>query len=164
LNRRHSKIGEAVSDVAIFLRAEAQRRGIALNFKVPLTGTTILGDRIAIAQMLMNLVLNSMDALVEASEDRRSIAVSADTGENGNSVLITVRDRGRGINPEQLPILFDSFFTTKRGGMGMGLSIVRTIVQAHNGKVWAENGHGGGATFYVQLPTIRAEMEAGATA
>jgi signal transduction histidine kinase len=153
------KIQEAVNEVAIFLRAEAQRRGIALDFSVPPAGTIILGDRIAIAQMLMNLVLNSMEALADAPEDRRSIVVSADTVENGNSVLITVRDRGRGINPEQLPKLFDSFFTTKRGGMGMGLSIVRTIVQAHNGKVWAENGHDGGATFYVQLPAMSAEME-----
>ena len=153
------KIGEAVSDVAMFLRAEAQRRGVALNFRLPPAGGIILGDRIAIAQMLMNLVLNSMEALAEAPEDRRSIVVSAATVENENSILITVRDRGRGIDPEQLPKLFDSFFTTKRGGMGMGLSIVRTIVQAHNGKVWAENGHDGGAIFYVQLPTMNAEME-----
>jgi signal transduction histidine kinase len=153
------KIGEAVNEVAIFLRAEAQRRRIALDFSVPLADTTILGDRTAIAQMLMNLVLNSMEALADAPEDRRSTIVSADTVENGNSVLITVRDRGRGINPEQLPKLFDSFFTTKRGGMGMGLSIVRTILQAHSGKVWAENGHDGGATFYVQLPAMSAEME-----
>jgi signal transduction histidine kinase len=153
------KIGEAVSDVAIFLRAEAERQGIALNFKVPLVDTTILGDRIAIAQMLMNLILNSMEAVADAPEDRRSIVVSADTVENESSVLITVRDRGPGIDPEQLLKLFDSFFTTKRGGMGMGLSIVRTIAQAHYGKVWAENGHDGGAIFYVQLPVMRAEME-----
>jgi signal transduction histidine kinase len=158
------KIGDAVSDVAIFVRAEAQRRGIVLNFRVLLAGATILGDRIAIAQMLMNLVLNSMEALAEAPEDRCLIVVSADTVENGNRVLITVRDRGRGIDSEQLPKLFDSFFTTKRGGMGMGLSIVRTIVQAHNGKVWAENSHDGGAIFYVQLPTVSAEMDLAAAA
>ena len=144
------RIDEAISDAAVFLRAEANRRGVALNFGHPLAGTTILGDRIGIAQMLMNLVLNAMDAVGDAPEDRRSIVVSADAV--GNDVLIAVRDRGHGIEPEQLPKLFNSFFTTKRGGMGMGLSIVRTIVQAHNGKVWAENGHDGGAAFYVQLP------------
>jgi len=148
------RIDEAVSDAAIFLRAEAQRRRIALTFQHPLAGTTILGDRIGIAQTLMNLVLNAMDAVADAPEDRRSIVVSADTAANG--VLLAVRDRGRGIDREQLPKLFDSFFTTKRGGMGMGLSIVRTIVQAHNGKVWAENDRDGGATFYVHLPAMNA--------
>ena len=98
----------------------------------------------------MNLVLNAMDAVVDVAENRRSIAVSADTV--ADAVRITVRDRGRGIDTVQLPKLFDSFFTTKRGGMGMGLSIVRTIVGAHNGKVWAENNREGGATFYVELP------------
>lgn len=148
------RIDEAVSNAAIFLRAEAQRREIALNFQHPLAGTTILGDRIGIAQTLINLVLNAMEAMADTPEDRRSIVVSADPV--GNGVLITVRDRGRGIDPEQLPRLFNSFFTTKRGGMGMGLSIVRTIVQAHNGKVWAENAHDGGAVFYVQLPAMNA--------
>ncbi len=148
------RIDEAVGDAAIFLRAEAQRRRIALTFQQPLAGTTIFGDRIGIAQTLMNLVLNAMDAVADAPEDRRSIVVSADAVANG--VLITVRDRGRGIDPEQLPRLFDSFFTTKRGGMGMGLSIVRSIVQAHNGKVWAENSHDGGAAFHVQLPAMNA--------
>jgi signal transduction histidine kinase len=100
----------------------------------------------------MNLVLNAMDAVADAPEERRSVVVSTEAVENGNDILITVRDRGRGIDPAQLPKLFDSFFTTKRGGMGLGLSIVRTIVQAHNGKVWAENGPDGGAVFYVQLP------------
>ena len=147
-------IDEAVSDAAIFLHPEAQRRGIALNFGHPLASTTILGDRIGVTQMVMNLVLNAMEAVADAPEDRRSVAVSVDTLENG--VLITVRDRGRGIDPAQLPKLFDSFFTTKRGGMGMGLSIVRTIVQAHNGKVWAENDRDGGAVFYVQLPAMNA--------
>jgi signal transduction histidine kinase len=154
------RIDEAVGDAAIFLRAEAKRRGVALNFHHPLAGATILGDRIGIAQMLMNLVLNAMEAMADTPEDRRSIAVSADTV--GNGVLITVRDHGRGIDPEQLPKLFDSFFTTKHGGMGMGLSIVRTIVQAHNGKVWAENGQDGGAAFHVHLPAMNAGT-AGAT-
>jgi len=156
------RIDEAVSDAAIFLRAEAQRRGVALNFGHPLASTTIVGDRIGIAQMLMNLVLNGMEAVADAPEDRRSIVVSADMVANG--VLIAVRDRGRGIDPEQLPKLFESFFTTKRGGMGMGLSIVRTIVQAHNGKVWAENSRDGGAVFYVQLPAMNAETARAAAA
>ena len=147
------KVGEAVSDVANLLSAEAQRRGITLTFRQPLADTIILGDPIEIAQMLMNLVVNAMDAVADLPEGRRSIVVSAD--EVANGVCITVRDRGRGINPEQLPKLFESFFTTKRGGMGLGLSIVRTIVEAHNGRVWAENDRQEGAVFRVELPNAR---------
>ena len=156
------RIDEAVSDAAIFLRAEAWRRRIALEFRYPLADVIVLGDRIATAQMLLNLVLNAMDAVAEAPEDRRSVVVSAETVANG--VRITVLDRGRGIDPAQLPKLFDSFFTTKRGGMGMGLSIVRTIVQAHNGKVWAENDRDGGAVFYVELPAMNAGISGAAAA
>ncbi len=144
------KVGEAVSDVANLLSAEARRRRIALDFRQPLADTMILGDRIQIAQMLMNLVVNAMDAVADLPEGRRSIEVSAD--EVATGVCITVRDRGRGINPEQLPKLFESFFTTKRGGMGLGLSIVRTIAEAHNGRVWAETDRREGAVFHVQLP------------
>jgi signal transduction histidine kinase len=150
VERTPFRIDEAVGDAAIFLRAEAQRRRIVLTFRAPITNAPIVGDRIAIAQMLMNLVLNAMDATADAPEDRRSIVVSADT--IADAVLISVLDRGRGIDPEQLPKLFDSFFTTKRGGMGMGLSIVRTIVGSHDGKVWAENRKDEGAAFYVELP------------
>jgi signal transduction histidine kinase len=70
----------------------------------------------------------------------------------GNSISITVRDCGPGIAPENLPKLFDSFFSTKRQGLGLGLSIVRTIVEAHGGRVWAENDAAGGAIFHVELP------------
>lgn len=154
IERAPFNIGEVVSDVEKFLHMEAHRRGIALNFVDPSADVTILGDRIALTQMLMNLVLNAMEALADEPQERRSIAVSTEAVEN--SVLITVLDRGRGIGPEQLPKLFDSFFTTKRGGIGLGLSIVRTIVQAHNGKVWAENGRDGGAIFHVQLPSASA--------
>jgi signal transduction histidine kinase len=150
LERTSFRIDEAVGDAAIFLRGEAQRRRIALYFRPPLSNASIVGDRIAIAQMLMNLVLNAMDAVADLPEDQRSIVVSAEMG--ADAVRIRVRDRGRGIDPTQLPKLFDSFFTTKRGGMGMGLSIVRTIVDVHNGKVWAENDKEGGAAFYVELP------------
>jgi signal transduction histidine kinase len=100
----------------------------------------------------MNLVLNAMDAVADVTEDRRSVVVSTEDVENG--VCISVLDRGHGITADALPMLFDSFFTTKQGGIGLGLSIVRTIVTAHAGRVWAENGRGGGAIFHVQLPVV----------
>jgi signal transduction histidine kinase len=146
------RIDEALSDVANILRAEAQRRKIALSFRQPLAQSIVLGDRVEIGQMVMNLVLNAMDAVADVTEDRRSVVVSTEDVENG--VCISVLDRGHGITADALPMLFDSFFTTKQGGIGLGLSIVRTIVTAHAGRVWAENGRGGGAIFHVQLPVV----------
>jgi signal transduction histidine kinase len=157
IERGPVEVGETFGEVANILRAEAQRRRIALNFRPAPAGTVVLGDRIEIAQVLMNLILNAMDAVADQPGERRSIVVSAAKVPNG--VCISVHDRGQGISAEQLPILFDSFFTTKREGLGLGLAIVRTIVEAHHGRVWAENGSQEGAIFHVELPTaVGAEM------
>jgi two-component system sensor kinase FixL len=77
------------------------------------------------------------------------------TGLNGNGVEIAISDRGCGIAADQLPRLFEAFFTTKKDGMGLGLSIARSIVTAHNGRIWADNNPDGGATFHVVLPAGR---------
>ena len=99
----------------------------------------------------INLVLNALDAAADLPEDRRIVVVSAETVAGG--VSIKVRDRGQGIAPGDLPKIFDSFFSTKREGMGMGLAIARTLVDADGGRIWAENGPGEGAVFCVELPT-----------
>jgi len=100
--------------------------------------------------VLINLVLNALDSVGGLPEHRRRVEVSIDNTEGG--VRFVVRDRGRGIAPEHLPRLFDSFFSTKSAGMGLGLSIVRTLVEAHGGRITAENGAEEGAVFSVELP------------
>jgi signal transduction histidine kinase len=114
----------------------------------------LVGDRIQIQQVLLNLVLNALDAVADAPEDRRTVVVSVES--DANRIAIAVRDRGHGIAPEHLPQLFDSFFSTKRQGMGLGLSIARTLVEAHGGRIWAEPGPGDGAVFQVEFPAAGA--------
>jgi signal transduction histidine kinase len=110
----------------------------------------VVGDRVQVQQVLINLLLNAMDAVANVSADRRAIDVSVECDDG--HVAISVRDRGHGIAPEHLPRLFESFFSTKREGMGLGLSIARSLVESHGGRIWAENGPGPGAVFRIVLP------------
>jgi signal transduction histidine kinase len=109
-----------------------------------------MGDRIQIQQVLINLVLNAMDAVNDQPEIRRSVSVSVARGER--HAVLEVRDRGPGFAPELRAKLFESFFSTKRNGMGLGLSITRSIVEAHGGRVWAESRPGEDTVFQVELP------------
>jgi signal transduction histidine kinase len=102
-------------------------------------------------QVLLNLVMNGLDAIADAPAGRRQLTVR--TARNGDGdAEITVIDTGHGIDPTDLPRLFDSFFTTKKDGMGLGLALSRSIVQAHRGRIWAENNPEGGATLRFALP------------
>jgi signal transduction histidine kinase len=147
--RKEFDLNEAVSDLEPIMRAEARRRGVLLETRRAPETLAIMGDRVQIQQVLINLVLNAMDAVADESEVRRTVVVSVAKGEGG--AVLAVRDRGRGIAPEHRTKLFESFFSTKRNGMGLGLSITRTIVEAHGGRVWVESGPGD-TVFQVELP------------
>ena len=144
-------INAAINEVAALLHVEAERRRVTIETR-PAPSATIVGDRVQIQQVLINLLLNAMDAVSDEGDDRRTITVEVE--EAGQRIRITVHDRGRGIGPEELPRVFDSFYSTKHAGMGLGLSIARTIVEAHGGRIWVESRAGDGATFFVELPSL----------
>ena len=110
----------------------------------------ILGDRIQLQQVVLNLVVNGIDAMRDTPSENRIISIRTSRVEN--FAELSVSDRGHGIPEDKLKKVFEPFFTSKAEGMGMGLSIARTIVEAHNGRIWAENQIGGGAVFRVSLP------------
>jgi signal transduction histidine kinase len=157
LERQPFDPNETVAEVQNLLRSEAERRRIRLDVKPNLTAARAIGDRIQMQQVVINLVLNAMDAVADVADERRVIALSVENVPNG--VRIDVRDRGHGVPPEDLLRLFDSFFSTKRRGMGLGLSIARTIVESHDGRIWCDSTAGEGASFHVELPVHHAERQ-----
>jgi len=109
------------------------------------------GDRIQIQQVILNLVMNALEALKGHHISTPEVIVSTRFGDN-KEVLLSVSDSGPGIKPDQLNTIFDSFETTKKGGLGIGLSICRSIAQRLGGRLWAENRPEGGAIFFFSLP------------
>jgi signal transduction histidine kinase len=148
-------LNEAIAEVLRLLEAEARRRRVELVPELDGALPKVLGERVHLQQVLLNLVINAMDAMADTPADSRRVVVrTSRSGHDG--VEVAVSDRGHGIAPERLPKLFDSFFTTKQRGMGLGLSIARSIVQAHGGRIWAESDGLVGATFRFTLPVVQA--------
>jgi len=145
------EISEVLGDVGKLLRSDAMARHVTLHLDVPPRLPPVHGDRVQIQQVLLNLVLNAMDALEGVRTPRRTITVAA-RPDGRASVEISVADSGRGIAPDQLARIFEPFFTTKSKGIGMGLSISRSIIESHGGRLWAENRAPEGATFRFTLP------------
>jgi C4-dicarboxylate-specific signal transduction histidine kinase len=119
----------------------------------------VFGDRVQIQQVLLNLLLNACDAIAPDGLDRQ-VTLSTAAGADG-TVELSLADRGTGIPPEKIQHIFEPFFTTKPDGLGLGLSICRSIVTAHEGRLWAENNVDGGATFRLRLPVLDASAEPG---
>ena len=144
-------VNEVSGEVVRLMEPEARRRNVSLCTEFTAVPGTILGDRVHLQQVLMNLILNAMEAMADTPESERDLLVR--TATNGQRrVQISVTDSGRGIPPEKLPRLFESFFTTKENGMGLGLAIVRSIIDSHQGQIFAENNSDMGATFRFDFP------------
>jgi signal transduction histidine kinase len=149
-------VNVAVAEVVAALGAESRRRGLTIDLRLAPETVSMVGDRVQIQQVFFNLLLNAMDALADVPDDRRTIAVSVESPPG--RIHVTVRDRGKGIAPEHLPKLFDSFFSTKSGGMGLGLSIARTLVEAHHGRIGVDSRPDEGTSFHVEVPAAAAGL------
>jgi signal transduction histidine kinase len=135
---------------AELLTFDAARRGVQLRLSLQPGLPSVIGDAVQLQQVVLNLVLNAMDAVQAAPRTRE--VVLATSGGKGGEVEIFVRDTGPGLSPEVRLRAFEPFYSTKTQGLGMGLAIVRSIVERHHGRVHAENENTGGAVFRVQLP------------
>jgi signal transduction histidine kinase len=143
-------LNDVVREAIEFLSALAIAREVNIRGYISPMPLPISGDRIQLQQVILNVIVNAMDAMSNMPSAERKITVS--TARIDNLAEVSITDTGPGIPPDKLKDVFEPFFTTKANGMGMGLSIARTIVEAHGGRIWAESQNGIGAIFRIKLP------------
>jgi C4-dicarboxylate-specific signal transduction histidine kinase len=147
-------INGAIMDTVALARGEIVNNGVALETQLATDLPPVRGDRIQLQQVIMNLVVNAVEAMGAVDEGTRELQIGA--SKDQDDIHITVRDAGPPLRPESLERFFEAFHSTKPSGMGMGLSICRSIIEAHEGRIWATANATGGATLHVTLPASRA--------
>jgi signal transduction histidine kinase len=149
-------INETVSEVIALARSEIQRNGIVLHTGFGQNLPAVPGDRVQLAQVILNFMVNAVDALKSVGEGSRELLIKTENDTSGG-VLVVVRDTGPGLSTENRGRLFEPFYTTKPGGMGMGLAICHSIIEAHGGRLWADANVPRGAAFQFTLPACQAD-------
>jgi two-component system sensor kinase FixL len=154
LERSSVDMGELVSQVARLVAGDAIFRNVVIQLELALDLPPVYGDRVQLQQVALNLILNGMDAMRDSKAGNRTLVLR--TARDGPATVeVTVQDSGVGIEKTNLDHVFDPFYTTKADGLGMGLAIVRSIVEAHGGRVGARNNPDGGAAFWFALPAAK---------
>jgi C4-dicarboxylate-specific signal transduction histidine kinase len=147
-------INDVVREVLALAEGEARRVGARLRTDFPEGLPRVPGDRVQLQQVMLNLFLNGLDAMVAVVDRPRELIISTHR-EPDDHVRVAVRDSGSGIDPQATRCIFDPFYTTKRRGLGMGLSICRSIVEQHGGRIWTAPNDGPGTTFHFTVPGRR---------
>lgn len=145
-------LGDLLEDVLRLCRAELAAQGVAVAADVAEGLPPVRGDRVQIEQVLLNLVTNGSDAMADTDPSQRLLSVRACAAEDRHAVQVSVSDRGSGVPAAELERIFEPFVTTKQRGLGLGLAVCRSIVEAHDGRLWAVNNETGGATLHFTIP------------
>jgi signal transduction histidine kinase len=145
-------LNDSIREVVGIATFEATKRGVALRASRSADALPVRADRVQMQQVMLNLVMNGMDALESCDRAAREVTIQASRGAASKAIEVTVSDSGDGIPEDKLTRIFDPFFTTKPHGTGLGLPIARTIIETHGGTMWAENRADGGAAFHFTLP------------
>ena len=149
------QINEAIREVIALTHGEVVKQGVSVRTQLAEGVPRIRGDRVQLQQVIINLIINAIEAMSGVGKASRRLLIGTGQEASGG-VLVSVRDSGPGLDVEDLSRLFDAFYTTKPGGMGMGLSICRSIIEAHGGRIWASRNVGPGATLQFTLPVAGA--------
>ena len=146
-------INVAIQEVAALLQRELTAQNVELRLELQPGMPQVVADRVQIQQVIINLVMNGIEAM-QATDQSRILVIQSRPDE-ASRILVAVKDCGAGLDEAAADRVFEAFFSTKPGGLGMGLSICRSIVEVHGGRLWATgNGRGPGATFQFALPTV----------
>jgi PAS domain S-box-containing protein len=148
-------VNDLVDDVLALAHGELENRRVSLQNEMLHALPQVMADRVQLQQVFLNLITNAVDAMSSVTDRERVLTIKSRTDES-DRVLITLEDSGTGIDPGDMDRIFDAFFTTKSDGMGMGLSICRSIIESHGGRLSAAPGHPHGSAFHVVLPTVAA--------
>jgi C4-dicarboxylate-specific signal transduction histidine kinase len=150
------RLADVVADVMALAAAESATRKVAIRTNVGPDLPVVLGDRVQLQQVLLNLLVNGMDAMSTVADGERRLEIWGRmyTQDGAPAALLGVEDRGIGLDGGKAESIFEAFYTTKPHGMGMGLAISRSIIEAHGGRLWAQSNQGPGATFAFSLPAV----------
>ena len=157
-DRMRLDVNRVIQEMVELTRGEVLQRQVSLKTELSVNLPLITADRVQLQQVLLNLIINAAEAMSTNKDQLRLLLIRTERMEPP-AVRVTVEDTGVGIDSQQVERLFDAFYTTKPNGLGMGLSICRSIVEAHGGRLWATANHGPGATFQFTLPTENGEAK-----
>jgi two-component system, LuxR family, sensor kinase FixL len=158
---QHLDVNQMLRDVLHMMNYELTSRSIRVVAELAGCVLPIRGDRVQLQQVLINLILNAVDSMSQPPRSERVLTLRSQRMSSGNVIQISLADTGHGISPGNEETIFESYYTTKPGGLGLGLSLSRSILNAHGGNLWAENHGSSGATFHFTIPELRGDCGTG---